>query len=102
MRLHCCQLVEQVDQLRFVYAPQYCTIWSKKDCWCESEFVVPKDILLRYFNENLFHGGHFVTLGKFVYLIAHTIRFPKMYSFHTFLRNLAEILTKTCFMAAIL
>ena len=42
------------------------------------------------------------TRGNVIYLIAHTIRFPKMYSFHTFQRNLAEILTKTYFMVAIL
>src|SRR6218665_1935029 len=37
-----------------------------------------------------------------VFLIAYTISFPKMYSFNTFQRTLAEILMKTCFMAAIL
>jgi len=37
-----------------------------------------------------------------VFLIDYTISFPKMYSFYTFQRNHAEILTKTCFKAAIL
>jgi len=39
--------------------------------------------------------------GNIGYLIAYTISFPKMYSFHTFQRNIAEVLTKTCFMTAI-
>jgi len=47
-------------------------------------------------------SGHIGLGGNIVYLIAHTIHFPKIYSFHAFQRNLAEILTKTCFIAAIL
>src|SRR6218665_2672905 len=34
-------------------------------------------------------------------LISYIISFPNMYSFHTFQKYIAEILTKTCFMVAI-
>jgi len=49
-------------------------------------------------------GGHigFGENGNIVFLIVYTISFPKMYSFYTFQRNLAEILTKTCLMVAML
>jgi len=39
----CCQLVEDMDQLRFVQAWQDCTIRSKKGSWCQNEFVVPSE-----------------------------------------------------------
>src|SRR6218665_1579296 len=50
------------------------------------------------------NGGH-IGVGanvNIVFLIAYIISFPNMYSFHTFQNYLAEIFTKTCFMAAIL
>src|SRR6218665_378988 len=49
-------------------------------------------------------GGH-IGVGaneNIVFLIAYIISLPKMYSFHTLCYLQAEILTKTCFMAAIL
>ena len=47
-------------------------------------------------------GGHIGlgTNGSIVFLIAYKISFLKMYSFHTFERNLTEIVTKTSVMAA--
>ena len=49
-------------------------------------------------------GGHIGPGANedIVFLIAYTISFPKVYSFHAFQRNLAETLTKPCFMAAML
>ena len=41
------------------------------------------------------HIGHGVN-ENIVFLIAYIISFPKMYSFYTFQRNLAEILTESC------
>src|SRR6218665_2269015 len=40
--------------------------------------------------------------GNIAFSIFYNINFPNMYSFHTFKKYLAEIFTKTCFMAAIL
>src|SRR6218665_1217901 len=49
-------------------------------------------------------GGHIAPGANenIIFLIAYTISFPKIYSLYTFQKNVTEILTKTCFKAAIL
>src|SRR6218665_2428176 len=72
-------------------------------CYLQAEIFTKTCFMAAILNK-MQDGGH-IGVGaneNIVFLIAYIISFPKMYCFHTFKRNLAEILTKTCFMLAIL
>src|SRR6218665_2752479 len=73
-------------------------------CYLQAE-ILTKTCFMVAICKQMQDGGR-IGLGANVnivfFLIAYITSFPNMYSFHTFQKYLAEIFTKTCFMAAIL